>query len=199
MLNSLLLPSAYFGPISYYAFMIKTRTPIIEKNNSYIKQTIRNRCYIYGSNGKLRLTVPKKRNTIEKQPMNEIKICYAEKWQKKHWKAILSSYNSSPYFKYYENDLHHIFQQKEKYLIELNAKINSIILKILDHNIKTIKTNYNYKQKSNIDLRNHNWDQDIIKQYDQVFMEKHGFITNLSILDLIFNLGPESKTFLQKI
>ena len=179
--------------------MIKTRTPIIEKNNSYIKQTIRNRCYIYGSNGKLRLTVPKKRNTIEKQPMNEIKICYAEKWQKKHWKAILSSYNSSPYFKYYENDLHHIFQQKEKYLIELNAKINSIILKILDHNIKTIKTNYNYKQKSNIDLRNHNWDQDIIKQYDQVFMEKHGFITNLSILDLIFNLGPESKTFLQKI
>jgi len=196
--NKIILPTAYFGPISYYSKIVNNRVTLIETNENFIKQTIRNRCYISGTNKKLRLTIPKQKKNYNKS-IDSVEICYIENWQKNHWNAISSSYNSSPFFTYYKDDFKILFQKKEKYLIDLNNKAQNIILKILQHDSTVKQTTKYEKIGSFIDLRNHKWEKDIIKNYEQVFIEKIGFLNNLSILDLIFNLGPESTNYLLKL
>lgn len=198
MSNKIILPTAYFGPISYYSKIVNNRVTLIETNENFIKQTIRNRCYISGTNKKLRLTIPKQKKNYNKS-IDSVEICYIENWQKNHWNAISSSYNSSPFFTYYKDDFKILFQKKEKYLIDLNNKAQNIILKILQHDSTVKQTTKYEKIGSFIDLRNHKWEKDIIKNYEQVFIEKIGFLNNLSILDLIFNLGPESTNYLLKL
>lgn len=198
MLSKPLLPTAYLGPIIYYAILLQKSDCQIEYHEHFIKQSIRNRCEIYGSNGKLRLTIPKqKEGSIKK--ITSIKISYQEKWQKEHWNSIISSYNSSPFFQYYKDEIKPLFKEKERYLIDFNNKLLKVILKILHVDIKyDTTTKYNHLGDFS-DLRNYKFNNLKITKYDQVFMEKYGFIANLSILDLIFNLGPESAEYLKNI
>ena len=198
MLSKIILPTAYFGPISYYSKIINNRITLIETKENFVKQTIRNRCYISGPNGKLRLTIPKQKKNDTKS-ISSVEICYIQNWQKNHWNAISSSYNSSPFFTYYKDDFKLLFQKKEKYLIDLNNKAQNIILKILQNDSIVKQTNKYEKIGSFVDLRNYTWEKDIIKNYEQVFIEKTRFLNNLSILDLIFNLGPESTNYLLKL
>ena len=199
MLNKVLLPTAYLAPISYYAILLQLSDWQIEHHENFIKQSIRNRCEIYGANKKLRLTIPKKRHKSHKTIITDITISYEEKWQKKHWNSIVSSYNSSPFFEYYKDEIQPAFEKKEKYLIDFNNKLQEIILTILQVNVQyNASTKYNYTGNF-YDMRNHNFSNNDIKRYDQVFMEKNGFIANLSILDLLFNLGPESTEYLNNL
>ena len=199
MLSKPLLPTAYLGPIIYYAILLQKPNCKIEYYEHFIKQSIRNRCEIYSSNGKLRLTIPKQRKGSSKRIITKIKISYQEKWQKEHWNAIISSYNSSPFFQYYQDEIKPLFEKKERYLIDFNNKLQQVILKILQVDIKyEASTKYNHSGDFS-DLRNYKFNNLNIKKYDQVFMEKYGFIGNLSILDLIFNLGPESADYLKNI
>lgn len=199
MLNKpFILPTAYLAPIEYYAYLIQKNICLIEDNEFYIKQSIRNRCNIYGANGILRLTIPKKRDKNLKNIINTVKICYEENWQKKHWKSIESSYNSSPFFQYYKHELLPVFFNKEKLLITYNTNIQNTILKILVNNNNNIQKTKTYKSSGKFnDMRRYNWNNKKQKEYTQVFMEKHGFIENLSIIDLLFNLGPESIDYLR--
>ena len=197
MLNKVLLPSSYFGPIEYYAFLIKYRNIYVEIHENFIKQTIRNRCYIMSSNGKLRLTVPV--NKTNNTKINNIKICYKQNWIKNHLYSIKSSYGSSPYFLFYEHEIFKILETREKYLFDLNNSLQKKIFEILDINPSiTFTKNYNNGKKM-YDLRNHSFLINKIKPYNQVFMNKFNFIPNLSILDLIFNLGPQSTKYLLEI
>ena len=199
MLNNPLLPAAYFGPILYYAILLQYPNCSIELHEHFVKQSIRNRCNIYGANGKLQLTIPKKRKASDKTIIKEIQISYKESWQKEHWNAIVSSYNSSPYFEYYKDEIQPYFEKEERLLIDLNCKLQAVILRILQEE-KDIKTTTEYLHQGDfLDLRNHKWNLGKKEKYDQVFMEKHGFIANLSILDLLFNLGPESADYLHNI
>ena len=199
MLNNPLLPTAYLAPIGYYAFLLQNPNCIIEYYEHFIKQSIRNRCQIYNANGKLQLTIPKQRKGSSKTIISKIKISYREEWQKNHWNSIISAYNSSPFFEYYQDKIEPLFKTKEKYLIDFNNKLQKIILDILDIDFDNNRTN-KYSQSGNFkDLRNYKFKIKNIKTYNQVFMEKHGFICNLSIIDLIFNLGPESKEYLNKL
>ena len=199
MSNNPLLPTAYFGPISYYAILLQHPHCSIELHEHFIKQSIRNRCDIYGANGKLQLTIPKQRKGSDKTIIKEIQISYKQNWQKEHWNAIVSSYNSSPYFEYYKDELQPFFEQEEMLLINFNYKLQSVILKLLQEE-KEAKTTNEYLHKGNFsDLRNHKWNLEKQEKYTQVFMEKHGFIANLSILDLLFNLGPESADYLHNL
>ena len=199
MLNKPLLPTAYLAPISYYAILLQQTDCNIEHHEHFIKQSVRNRCEIYGANGKLRLTIPKQRQGSSKTVITEIKISYKDRWQKEHWNAIVSTYNSSPFFEYYKDELKPFFKAKEIYLINFNNKLQEVILKLLQ-----VETKYNASNKYNhigdfTDLRNHKFNSKNMKRYDQVFMEKHGFIANLSILDLLFNLGSESADYLKNL
>ena len=199
MLNNPVLPTAYLAPISYYAILLQQPNCSIELNEHFVKQSIRNRCEIYGANGKLRLTIPKERKGSSKTIISEIKISYKQNWQKEHWNAIVSTYNSSPFFEYYKDELQAIFEEKEAYLVDFNSKLQKVILSILQEEIE-VKTTTEYLHKGNFsDLRNHNWELETQAKYDQVFMEKHGFIPNLSILDLVFNLGPQSSEYLLNV
>ena len=199
VLNNPILPTAYLAPIEYYAILLKYTDCSIEHYENFIKQTIRNRCNIYGSNGKLLLTIPKKRKQSNKTIIKDLKISYAEDWQKKHWDSITSSYNSSPFFEYYRDDLKKLYQFKEIYLINFNRKIQNTILQLLEKNC-TIKKTAKYKKDGAFsDLRDYTFEKCTLLSYQQVFIDKHGFIPHLSILDLIFNLGPESTQYLQNI
>ncbi len=199
MLNKPLLPTAYLAPISYYKVLLQQGDCKIEYHEHFVKQSIRNRCEIYGANGKLRLTIPKQRQGSNKTRINKIKISYKNKWQQEHWKSIVSAYNSSPFFEYYKDEIKPFFEKKETYLINYNNQLQELILSLLQIESKHTPTN-EYKHIGDFtDLRNHKFNTQKLEKYDQVFMEKHGFIANLSILDLLFNLGPESADYLNNL
>ena len=199
MLNNPLLPTAYLAPIKYYAILLQAKNCIIEHHEHFIKQSIRNRCEINGANGKLRLTIPKERKGSSKTIISKIKISYKDDWQKLHWNAIKSAYNSSPFFEYYSNELEVFYQEKESNLIIFNNKLQEVILDLLQEENNSTPT-VEYLHSGNFtDLRNNDFKVANPEKYNQVFMEKHGFIPNLSILDLLFNLGPESSDYLHNL
>ncbi len=199
MLNNPLLSTAYLAPISYYAILLQVPNCRIELHEHFIKQSIRNRCDIYGANGKLRLSIPKERKGSSKTIIENLKISYRNNWQKQHWNAIESAYNSSPFFEYYKDELKPFFEEKEEYLVNFNSKLQNAILSMLQQE-NIIKNTTEYLHKGNFfDLRNYTWKLKKQEKYDQVFMEKQGFIPNLSILDLLFNLGPESIDYLNNL
>tara|TARA_B100001059_G_C17713933_1_gene516961 strand:+ start:150 stop:767 length:618 start_codon:yes stop_codon:yes gene_type:complete len=199
VLNNPLLSTAYLAPISYYAILLKQNNSMIEYHEHFIKKSIRNRCDIMNTNGRLSLSIPVNRKTKTKTKISKIKISYAENWQKNHWKSIVSSYNSSPFFEYYKDKLKPYFLKEEEYLIDFNNNLQKEILALLK--IKS-KITYNsiYKRTGDFtDLRDNNAVKINTISYDQVFMEKHKFINNLSIIDLLFNMGPESLDYLQQL
>jgi len=199
VLNNPLLPTAYLAPISYYAILLQHPNCSIEQHEHFIKQSIRNRCDVYGANGKLRLSIPKERKGSSKKIIKNLKISYKQDWQKQHWYAIESAYNSSPFFEYYKDEIKPFFEVKEEYLVNFNSKLQKAILSMLQQE-NLLKNTIEYLNKGDfLDLRNYTWELKKQKQYDQVFMEKQGFISNLSILDLLFNLGPESADYLHNL
>ena len=118
MLNNPLLSTAYLAPISYYAILLKQNNSMIEYHEHFIKKSIRNRCDIMNTNGRLSLSIPVNRKT--KTKISKIKISYAENWQKSHWKSIVSSYNSSPFFEYYKDKLKPYFLKTQLVMYMLN-------------------------------------------------------------------------------
>ena len=199
VLSNPLLPTAYLAPISYYAILLQKENCKIEYHEHFIKQSIRNRCEIYGANGKLRLTIPKQRQGSSKTKINNIKISHKERWKQEHWNAIVSSYNSSPFFEYYKDRIKPLFEEEEVYLMNFNNKLQKEILEILEIEPKHTATTKYHHVGSFTDLRNYKFNNQNARRYDQVFMEKHGFISNLSILDLIFNLGNKSRDYLKNL
>ena len=199
MLNKPLLSTAYLAPISYYAILLKQNNSMIEYHEHFIKKSIRNRCDIMNTNGRLSLSIPVNRKTKTKTKISKIKISYAENWQKNHWKSIFSSYNSSPFFEYYKDKLKPYFLKEEEYLIDFNNNLQKEILALLKIKF-TITYNSIYKRTGDFtDLRDNNSIKINTIRYDQVFMEKHKFINNLSIIDLLFNMGPESLDYLHQL
>ena len=194
-----LLPSSYLAPIGYYAILIQYSGCTIEQYEYFVKQTIRNRCAILGANGKLILSIPKQRKSSSKTILKDIKISYDATWQKLHWKSITSSYRSSAYFEYYEDLFAPFYQQKERYLLDFNIKLQEIVFKCLQTD-DTSKLSETY-QKNGVkgDLRNFLFQVQNLNKYQQVFENNFDFIPNLSIIDLLFNLGPESTDYLYNL
>ncbi len=200
MNNLVLLSTAYLAPIQYYSKFLLYDEIYIEVHENYPKQTYRNRCKIYGANGELSLSIPVKKLDI-KVKTKDILIDYDTNWRKLHWKSIESAYRSSPFFEYYQDDFMPFYEKKYKYLIDLNTDLQLMILEHLDYDVKINKTEA-YKTDHEIgvdDFRNKihpklniNDDQFKIKSYTQVFKQKLGFVPNLSIIDLLFNEGPNT-------
>tara|TARA_Y100000746_G_scaffold225260_1_gene228741 strand:- start:151 stop:759 length:609 start_codon:yes stop_codon:yes gene_type:complete len=195
----ILLPISYLGPIEYFAFIIQNKKTIIEKQENFLKQTIRNRCEIYNSNGIQHLTVHKKRKSSSKIKISEIEISNDHHWKKNHIKAIKSAYSSSPFFDHYFEYFEEIYNLTENKLFNLNLKFIELTLQILGSNNEITYTSTYNNNFNGIDLRNYQFDTIECDYYDQVFNKNHGFIRNLSIIDLIFNLGPESLNYLENI
>jgi hypothetical protein len=200
----ILLSTAYFAPLEYFAHIVNAGEIFVEREEHYVKQTYRNRCKIYTANGIQSLTIPVIKVNGNHTKIRDIEISYAEKWQMIHWRALNAAYSHSPFFLYFQDEIKPFFFNEYKYLFDYNWRILTILLDIIGCNIEMRFTeSYNKKPESGIiDMRNEfsPKKESSLKHrsYRQVFAEKHGFIPNLSILDLIFNLGPESLAYLKQ-
>ena len=194
-----LLPIAYLGPIEYYAFLIQKKEITFESQEHFIKQSIRNRCNIATANGIQTLSIPKERKSSSKTIISKINISKNHNWQKEHFNAIQFAYNSSPFFEYYKDEFEEIYVKNQYNLFDFNLSLTKKMLKLLKTN-KEIKITSKYLHifEGN-DLRNYQFRSNRISLYPQVFQEKNEFIPNLSILDLIFNIGPESTEYLKNL
>ncbi len=158
--------------------------------------------YIYDGNGKLPLTIPVVFTQNNRQLFKDIKISEDENWQDLHWKSIQSAYSSSPFFEFYETDFQSLFKSKFEYLMDFNFKCLEVIYDCLELNLEFEKTIlFDKKPMEVIDYRfltdNRKEKNQDFKRYVQVFDDKHGFIPNLSILDLICNEGPNVMIYLE--
>lgn len=202
--NNIILSSAFFPPVSYFAAIAQADVVIIEKHETYLKQSYRNRCEIQTANGKLPLTVPVHKFKGNHTPTSEVGISYENNWNTIHWRTIESAYNPSPFFLYYKDDIEPFFQKQYPLLFELNYELLITLMSIIGlKNEISFSSSYE-KESSLIDLRmsfspKNKFSNSHFPEYPQVFSDKHGFIPDLSILDLLFNLGPDSKEYLNKI
>lgn len=194
----MLLSTAYLPPVYYFQKIASSEKVFIEKHEHFVKQTYRNRCHILGANGVQALSIPLV-NTHEKTLITEKKIAYEQNWQRQHWRSIESAYRNSPFFIYYADELKVFYENKFEFLFEYNTHLLETILMLLKLN-KDIHFTENFEKEAKDDLRDISLDKEQdalnLKPYTQVFSDKHGFQSNLSIIDLLFNKGPETKEFI---
>ena len=199
---NILLHPTYIPNIASFVAIAKGNEVIFEVADNYQKQTYRNRCHIYGANGKLSLNIPVHHTHKNRQLYKDVKISNDNKWQLQHWKSLQSAYRTSPFFEYYEDELTSLFQSEETYLMEFNFKCFETIIDCLQLDVSITKTKVFEKNPVNVidgrNLVNARKEQQFnFDNYTQVFSNKHGFISNLSILDLLFNEGPNSLNYLE--
>ena len=202
---NLLIHPTYFPSVASFIAISKSENITFESVDNYQKQTYRNRMFIYGANGKLLLNIPVKHNkTNNKITYKDIQIENIEDWQKQHWRSIVSAYKSSPFFEYYEDEIKTFFFTPQYSLFNMNVKIFETICECIGINF-LIKYTTTYKKEvnpeKNTDLRNlvnsKKEANPIFERYTQVFCEKYGYLNNLSILDLLFNEGPNTLNYLE--
>ncbi len=207
MALNVILTTAYFPPVQYFSEIFNSENLFIETNENYSRQSYRNRCSILSCNGILPLSIPIIRQTNGKNNISQIKIDYSTDWQRQHLNAIISAYGKSPFFEYYSEIILNSIKHKKELLIDLNNNIILNIFEILKVRKKINKTEVflNEYPKETRDLRylihpkkTINEDHFLLnKTYIQTFSDRFSFIPNLSILDLIFNIGPDSINYLK--
>ena len=201
---SLIIHPTYFPNILFFSKILNHKKILFEINDNYIKQSLRNRTSIYHANGILNLSIPVKYSSKKKQKFKDIEICNNTNWQLKHFKSIKFSYHSSPYFEFYENIFEEIFTKKEKFLIDINLKSIQLLFELIECKLEfnfTEKYNKTYNGYENSrEISNFNFSDKSLffKKYTQVFEAKYGFKENLSMLDLLFNYGPNYYNYLVK-
>ena len=214
-----LLSSTYFGPIQWYQKLNRYDECLIERHESFIKQTYRNRMLIPTTNGPLALTIPTNHNTS--LAMKDIRISDHANWRHVHWNALLSAYGESPFFEYYQDDIRPFYEKKYEFLFDFNMEITEKMIELLDirpkisitneyflseeRKVKSEKINSftNHKVESIKDFREAIRPKKPLpdaefesKRYYQVYEQKFGFQPNMSILDLLFNEGNEAIFYL---
>ena len=202
-----LLSSTYFGPIQWYQKLNRYDECLIERHESFIKQTYRNRMIIPTTNGPLSLTIPT--NHDISLSMKDIRISDHANWRHVHWNALLSAYGESPFFEYYQDDIRPFFEKKYEFLFDFNMETTEKMIELLDIRPK-ISITEAYIQSKELKEEDEIKDfRDTIrpkkplpdaefapKRYYQVYGQKHGFLPNMSILDLLFNEGNEAIFYL---
>jgi hypothetical protein len=200
--------TSYFPPAIQYSEYLKADEILIEGFEHFPKQTFRNRSYIMTANGIFMLSIPLE-NRKNHQYTKDIKISHAEDWQKVHWRTISNAYQKSPFYEFYDDKIERLFNlKKHQFLLDLNFEIEECIDSILKVEIErkltseymTVDGNYWSDFRTQISPKNKTLNDQIIQpNYLQVFADKQPFEKNLSILDVIFNLGPESVSHLKQL
>lgn len=208
-MKTVFLSSAYLAPIEYYTKLLAYDKVFIEQHDHYMKQTYRNRCTIAAPDGELALSIPTVKPDSLKCPMRDIRISDHGNWQHLHWNALESAYNHTPFFEYYKDDFRPFYEKKYEFLVDFNEKLCHLICSLIDIQPDMARTT-EYRTEftpNEADFRERIHPKKDFrledpefspKPYYQVFQEKHGFLPNLSIVDLLFNMGPESLLVLQQ-
>ena len=197
---ALFIPT-YFSPISQYQALLNSNSITFEVEDNYQKQTYRNRCYIYGANGKQLLNIPVTIPKSSKKTKSKDILIENSNWQKQHYKSLEAAYNHSPFFEFYKDDLRKIFSKKYTYLLDVNLDSFHFIMDTLEL-FKEYTLSKTYEETKLNDFRNLADSKKKVEistiPYIQMFDQKFGFLKNLSILDLLFMEGPNSINFLEK-
>jgi hypothetical protein len=202
MSKKLLFSTAYLPPVSYFCPINEDVEIFVEREENFLKQTYRNRAYILSAHGIQSLTIPVYEGSLHKVKIRDIRIDYSKRWQQVHLRAMIASYNSSPYFEFYFEQVEKIISANHIFLIDLNTGLTELFLNILGINNKICFTTY---------FRNPNETENDfrysispkkpspfhIKKYQQVFVCEAKDLAFLSIADLIFNTGPEAGKYLK--
>jgi hypothetical protein len=200
-MNILIHPS-YFPSISHFVAIAQSELVTFEMDDHFQKQTNRNRMYIYSPNGVQLLNIPIKHSKTGHQKTKDVKLETAFNWQKQHFKSLEAAYRTSPFFEYFEDAILPIFQKKHTFLMDLNLETMSVVSKCLGLDFDyTETTEYFHEVAHKKDLRylvNGKKDTSTFEKYTQVFGEKHGYLNNLSILDLLFNEGRHALAYLKR-
>ena len=201
-MSAILIHPSYFPSILQMVAVSQAKEVILEVHGNYQKQTYRNRTYIAHNNGKLLLNIPVKHNKAGiRLQMNSVIVENDFPWQSHHWKSIQTAYRTSPFFEYYEDDLQPIFTKPASGLLHLNIQIFDFLCDLLGITVSVSQTKEYEHNPNIIDLRSlievKSSTGYKFETYTQVLQEHHGFLPNLSVLDLIFNEGPNALNYLE--
>ncbi|WP_029285022.1 WbqC family protein [Pedobacter sp. R20-19] len=203
MQNTAILPLFYLPPVGYFSLLQKVGQDfLIEKNEHLAKQTYRNRASIYSPNGKLDLTVPIVKGAKNHTKVKDVRISYDFKWQRLHWLSLETCYRSSAYFEFYEDELARFYHEKFDFLFDYNLELLTWLGKKLKLPIEfNVTSTYQDDIPAELDYRGMMSPKKAEehannKHYYQVFEDRHEFLPNLSIVDLLFNQGPQAKLYL---
>lgn len=197
-----LLGSTYLGPVEYYAQLLAHDEALIEQYDNYRKQTYRNRCIIASADGQLALTIPTEKSESAKCLMKDVRISDHGNWRHQHWNAFVAAYKQSPFFDYYADDFHQFFEKHYEFLFDFNQELLEWTCQQIDMQPQIAFTSDFVTETEGMDdyretiSPKHHTDHSeatfVAKPYYQVFDTKYSFLPNLSIADLLFNMGPES-------
>lgn len=203
-----LLSTAYLPPIEYFAAMAQADEVYLDAHEHYLKQSYRNRCVLLNVSGVIALSVPVSKTLPNHCPVRDMRIAYKEAWQRNHWKSMETSYGTSPYFLYYRDYLEPFYRKRYDFLWDFNMEMLAVLLRLLRLPGKCLLTaSYDGKPSGKTDLRSvihpkRREESDYpfrrLEPYTQVFSDRHAFVPNLSILDLLCNQGPDSLDYLRR-
>lgn len=199
----------YLPSIQFFSKLLAYRRITIEQCENYQKGSYRNRCHLAGANGLQILSVPLEKGKHQKLPIQEVRIAYTQPWHLQHWRSIQSAYANAPFFPYYSEPIQALFEERPEYLFALNQQLFELICGQLGLQVKiSYSTEYQEEVEADtVDLRGVITPKDPLtardpafaaETYPQVFTERHGFLANLSILDLLFCTGPQAVEILRK-
>ncbi|MEM7102563.1 MAG: WbqC family protein [Bacteroidota bacterium] len=193
----------YLGSVQYFSKFTSGKSVCIEQHEHYSKGSFRNRCYIAGANGPLRLSIPLEKGKNDGMLITEVRIDNKNPWQDIHWRSIMSAYGKAPYFEYYGPELAQFFEKRYEFLFRFNLELHQTLLELIGiDNSMTFSESYEKFLPASVqDLRSF-LSPKIQKQkkdtafkeikYNQLFEDRHGFTPGLSVIDLLFCKGPEA-------
>lgn len=209
-----ILATTYFGPLQWYQKLNRFDGVLMEQHEHFLKQTYRNRCVIATTQGQQALTVPVEAPVgegvaLSKTEIKDVRISNHGKWRTEHWNALQSAYGESPFFEFYEDDIRPFFENRWEFLLDFNMAITEKMCELLDiHPHIELTSSYQNSLpigegwgetdfRTVIHPKHPQEDSDFSpKPYYQVYKERFGFLPNLSILDLLFNMGNEAVLYL---
>ncbi len=196
-------PVCYLPPVRFFrAYLAAGEGALLEKHEHFPKQTYRNRASIATPNGPLNLVIPVMKGSKVHTPVKDVRISYDTNWQRLHWLSLQTSYRSSAFFEYYEDELAPYYQKREKFLFDFNEQLLLLVLQLLkvqpahgytEHYQKNYEAMTDYRDRIHPKKKD---EPDQGKPYYQVFGDRHGFIPDLSVVDLLFNQGPQAALFI---
>ncbi len=204
-ITTALFETQYFPPVQYFSLLIQADEVMIEAKEHYQKRSYRNRCHLAGPNGPIRLSVPLLRGKNEQMPISEVQVAYRRPWYGEHWHSIRTAYGKAPFFEFYAEELRPLLYARPARLFDLNTELLRKLMELLQIDRPLHFTeNYSAAGESGvIDCREaahpkHPARAFRAAAYPQVFEDRHGFLPNLSILDLLFCTGPQAALLLQQ-